>query len=88
VAGFACYNAKAPGFFGPEGVAPERRNRGIGRALLIRTLHAMWEAGYPYAIIGAAGPQEFYAKTVGAIPIPDSFPGFYRNPISRSLRKA
>jgi hypothetical protein len=35
--------------------------------------------GYVYAIIGHAGPIEFYQKTVGAIIIPDSDPGIYTN---------
>jgi hypothetical protein len=30
-----------------------------------------------YAIIGRAGPMEFYQEAVGAIPIPDSEPGIY-----------
>ena len=28
-------------------------------------------------MIGGAGPVDFYAKTVSAIPIPDSSPGIY-----------
>ncbi|WP_028560204.1 GNAT family N-acetyltransferase [Paenibacillus pinihumi] len=76
--GFACYNATAKGFFGPTGVSPEARGLGAGKALLIAALHAMREDGYGYGIIGAAGPTEFYAKTVGATEIPDSVPGIYR----------
>jgi len=34
------------------------------------------ELGYVYAIIGSAGPTDFYERTVGAIVIPDSEPGF------------
>ena len=33
--------------------------------------------GYVYGIIGAAGPVDFFQKTVGAIVIPDSDPGIY-----------
>ena len=33
--------------------------------------------GYAYAIIGDVGPSDFYEKTVGAMPIPDSAPGIY-----------
>jgi hypothetical protein len=33
--------------------------------------------GYVYAVIGRAGPVEFYQKAVGAIVIPDSDPGIY-----------
>jgi hypothetical protein len=41
----------------------------------------MKEMGYAYAIIGGVGPKEFYAKTVGAIEIPDSAPGIYTAPL-------
>jgi len=34
--------------------------------------------GYFYAVIGGVGPKEFYARTVGAVEIPDSTPGPYR----------
>jgi GNAT superfamily N-acetyltransferase len=78
VMGFGCYNATYKGFFGPTGVAEARRGRGTGAALLLACLHALYAEGYGYGIIGAAGPQDFYAKTVGAIPIPDSWPGIYR----------
>lgn len=70
--GFACYDAIALGFFGPTGVDEAARGLGIGKALLLRTLLAMRERGYGYAAIGWAGPVEFYARAVGAIPIPDS----------------
>ena len=67
VIGFACYDASAKGFFGPIGVDPNRRNENIGNALLIRTLNAMKEYGYGYAIIGWVTEAEmFYRKTVGA----------------------
>ena len=50
----------------------------IGKALLFNCLEAMKQQGYGYAIIGGVGPAEFYAKTVGAIPIEGSEPGVYR----------
>ena len=78
VVGFACYNATAKGFFGPEGVAETSRRRGIGKALALRCLHAMAEDGYAYAIIGAAGPTDFYAKAVKATVIEGSTPGIYQ----------
>jgi GNAT superfamily N-acetyltransferase len=77
--GFACYDATCRGFFGPLGVADAARRRGIGRALLLSTLHAMSAAGYAYAIVGGAGDVDFYAQTVGAIEIPGSIPGIYRD---------
>jgi predicted N-acetyltransferase YhbS len=76
--GFACYDATHKNFFGPTGVAEEKRGRGTGAALLLACLHAMLADGYGYAIIGAAGPTEFYDKTVGAITIEDSWPGVYK----------
>lgn len=67
VIGFACFDSSAKGFFGPIGVLPKRRGEQIGQALLIRTLNAMKEYGYGYAIIGWVSEAEtFYRKTVGA----------------------
>jgi hypothetical protein len=77
--GFACYDATAKAFFGPTGVLERDRKQGIGTALLLVTLHAMAAEGYAYAIIGAAGPADFYASTVGAVPIAGSTPGIYQN---------
>ncbi|WNQ11992.1 GNAT family N-acetyltransferase [Paenibacillus aurantius] len=76
--GFGCYDATAKGFFGPTGVDPEFQGRGIGKALLFACLDAMRAEGYGYAIIGSAGPADFYAKAVGAVPIEGSSPGIYR----------
>lgn len=76
--GFACYDATYKGFFGPTGVAEAKRGRGTGETLLLACLHAMYAEGYGYAIIGAAGPQDFYRKAVGAVTIEDSWPGIYR----------
>ncbi len=76
--GFACYDATYKGFFGPTGVDETKRGRGTGEALLLACLHAMHAEGYGYAIIGAAGPTDFYAKTVGAVAIEGSWPGIYR----------
>lgn len=79
ILGFACYDSTARGFFGPIGVAEAIRGRGIGRALLLATLDAMAAVGYAYAIVGGVESPVFYAKTVGAIEIPDSSPGIYRD---------
>lgn len=75
--GFACYDTTRRGFFGPIGVHDRARGKGTGRALLLACLHDMWDQGYGYAIIGWIGPDEFYAKAVGATIIPDSTPGVY-----------
>ena len=77
VLGFACYDVTCLNFFGPEGVAAGERGKGIGRALLLATLHAQRAQGYAYSIIGGVGPAEFYAKTVGAVAIAGSTPGIY-----------
>ena len=79
VIGFACFDATCRGFFGPVGVAVEARRKGIGRALLLSTLHAMSAVGYAYAVVGGAGKPGFYTEAVGAIEIPESTPGIYRD---------
>ena len=85
VVGFSCFDASAKGFFGPIGVDPAQRGRNIGAALLLRTLNAMREYGYAYAVIGWVGEAEhFYRKTVGAEFIPGGSPenSVYSNLIS------
>jgi GNAT superfamily N-acetyltransferase len=77
LAGFACYDATARGFFGPFGVAEAQRRRGFGRALLFATLRDMAGQGYGYAIIGGAGSEEFYRGHLDVVTIPKSAPGFY-----------
>jgi GNAT superfamily N-acetyltransferase len=81
--GFACYDATALGYFGPEGVEPQAQGKGTGRALLLACLLDMKAKGYGYAIIGDAGPAEFYAKAAGAVEIPDSTPGIYGGMLER-----
>ncbi len=84
IAGFACYDATALGYFGPIGVAAAYQDMGIGKSLLKACLLDMKLKGYGYAIIGDVKEPEFYQKTVAAIPIPDSTPGIYENPIKSS----
>ena len=50
--GFACYDVASMNIFGPTGVSETQRGLGIGKALLLRTLNAMRENGYAYAIVG------------------------------------
>ncbi len=76
--GFACYDVARRGFFGPTGVHPDCRGQGIGKALLLATLQAMYQERYGYAIIYWVGPAEFYEKAVGATIIPGSEPGVAR----------
>ena len=64
--------------FGPVGVREDYRGRGIGKALLLASLHAMAGEKYAYAIIGWVGPIQFYAETVGATVIEGSEPGIFQ----------
>jgi GNAT superfamily N-acetyltransferase len=77
IVGFAGYECTRRGFFGPTAVVEELQGRRIGKALLLAGLWGMREMGYVYAIIGRAGPVEFYQTAVGATAIPDSDPGIY-----------
>ncbi|ONN27432.1 GNAT family acetyltransferase [Thermosipho affectus] len=79
VVGFSCYDTTCRGFLGPIGVLKEYRGKGIGKILLFKTLEDMYRVGYAYAIIGDAGPVDYYKKTVGAIEIEGSSPGIYKD---------
>ena len=71
IIGFACFDSTARDYFGPIGVDESCRGRKIGEALLLRTLHAMRDYGYGYAIIGDVGDAHgFYEKIAGASFIP------------------
>lgn len=74
IVGFACFdvykNKKC--YFGPMGVSLTKRINGIGYSLLHHCLREMNEIGYEYAIIGGAGPIEFYEKTCKAVVIPNT----------------
>lgn len=76
--GFACGDVTARGFFGPTGVTETARGRGIGEALLFKTLEDLRAKGFAYAIIGDPGPVEFYKKKLDAMDIPGSRPGIYK----------
>ncbi|MCA9239921.1 MAG: GNAT family N-acetyltransferase [Planctomycetales bacterium] len=69
VVGFSAYecNNRGTGWFGPMGVAPQARGRGLGRRLLLLCLEEMSLLGFQQAIIPWVGPTEFYAQTVGAV---------------------
>ncbi|MGC9071052.1 MAG: GNAT family N-acetyltransferase [Elusimicrobiales bacterium] len=79
IVGFACYDATVKNFFGPIGVIEGFRKSGIGKALLIKTLKQMYYDGYAYAVIGWAGPVDFFKKTVGACEIEGSDSSVYLN---------
>lgn len=79
ILGFACIETTAKGFYGPTGVSEAARGTGIGKALLFRCMEALKESGYVYGVIGGVGPREFYEKAIGAVEIPNSTPGIYRD---------
>ncbi len=80
--GFTCYDVTCRGFFGPTGVAPEARGKGIGKALLLAALHRLHADGFAYGVIGQAGPVEFYKQTCGAVEIPGSEHGVFANALA------
>ena len=84
IIGFACHEATCRGFFGPTAVLPEFRRRGVGRALLLRCLHALRELGYAYAFIGwpAENAIHFYESACGAVLLPDEGLGIYTRMVS------
>ncbi len=86
--GFCCWDCTAKGFLGPVGVSLESRGIGAGRAVVISALHSMRECGYGYAVIGAAGPVEFFLKCCDARVIEGSEPGIYGNPIGKPDNEA
>lgn len=68
IVGFACYEATAPGMFGPTGVREDLRGKNVGSVLLMKSLHGLKELGYGYAIIGGVGgARKFYEKTCNAL---------------------
>lgn len=79
ILGFSCYETTQRGFFGPTGVIESARGGGLGKALLFKALESLRDMGYAYGVIGGVGPREFYAKNCGAIEIPGSDPGVYRD---------
>lgn len=79
ILGFAGYDCTYRDFFGPTGVDETQRGKGIGGALFLRCMEAMRDEGYGYAIIGSAGPVDFYNKVAGATVIEGSIPGIYKD---------
>lgn len=79
ILGFACYETTARAFYGPTGVDESARGMGLGKALLYKSMESLKELGYVYGMIGGVGPREFYEKAIGAVEIPGSDPGIYRD---------
>ncbi|WP_017185111.1 GNAT family N-acetyltransferase [Alkalibacillus haloalkaliphilus] len=73
--GFAAYDVfkGKKGYIGPIGVTSSNRTSGVGYALLHYCLRDMKEIGYAYAVIGGAGPIEFFEKACRAVVIPSTY---------------
>jgi len=84
--GFSCFDSTCLGLFGPMGVHPDHRKKGIGKALLMACLVEMKLKGYAYCIIGSVGPTDFYVKTCGATIIEDSEPSVWYDMLRRKKR--
>lgn len=69
IAGFSAHEAnnRGLGTFGPTGVHPSARGRGIGRRLLLESLRDLRELGYESAIIPWTDSIEFYERSCGAV---------------------
>lgn len=72
IIGFAAFDIykNKKGYFGPMGVSLTNRMKGVGYSLLHHCLKEMNEIGYEYAVIGGAGPIEFYERACRAVVIP------------------
>ena len=89
IIGFAAYDCTCKNFFGPTGVAEDKRKLGIGETLLLSCLYAMKANGYAYAIIGGVGSvstTNFYTKVAGATIIEGSSPGIYCDRLTKKKR--
>jgi hypothetical protein len=60
-----------------EIMAEGYRGRKLGTALLLLARYGLRDLGCAYAIIGGAGPVDFYRKAVNAVLIEGSTPGIY-----------
>lgn len=69
ITGFAAIEAnnRGLGTFGPTGVHPAHRGRGLGRDLLHTALAALANFGYERAIIPWTDATEFYRRSCGAV---------------------
>jgi len=86
IVGFVCIQTTAPEFFGPIGVLPECRGKGVATALLHKAVLLMKDRGYKYMISGATrGPMaRIIKKNYDAIEIPNSI-GSYEDLLDPSI---
>ncbi|MFQ3282731.1 GNAT family N-acetyltransferase [Reinekea sp.] len=82
IVGFAGYDITFPGFFGPTGVLESERGLGLGKVLLIESMHRLKHLGYVYAFIGSPGPVDFYQKVLGGLLLPESIQDGYSAPLN------
>ena len=70
VTGFAVHdvNNRGLGFFGPTGVAPSMRGRGLGCSLLLASLADLHRMGFARAVIPWTDALEFYRRCAAAAP--------------------
>jgi len=71
VCGFSAHEAnnRGLGWYGPAGVRQSQRRSGLGRDLLLASLHDLRERGHSSAIIPWAAALGFYEKVSGAKPL-------------------
>jgi len=86
IVGFVCIQTTALEFFGPIGVLPECRGKGVATALLHKAVLLMKDRGYKYMISGATrGPMaRIIKKNYDAIEIPNSI-GSYEDLLDPSI---
>lgn len=79
IVGFISYEATAKNFVGPMGIMESERNKGIGKALMLKCLLSMKEMGYAYAIIGSSSEKniKFHQKVSNAQVISSDTLGIY-----------
>ncbi len=63
--GFRLLRCHGRAFFGPTGVDETNVGKGIGKALLMHTLKAMYGGRIHLCHIGGVGPDKFYASCCG-----------------------
>lgn len=86
IVGFFCIQATAPEFFGPVGVLPEYRGKGIASALLHRAVLLMKDRGYKYMVSGATrGPMaRIIRRYYASVELSDSI-GSYEDLLDPSI---
>jgi len=65
ILGFSVYGGLEPNWFGPIGVDPQKRRKGLGTILLYKTLKSMRERGQRYIIIPWTEHLFFYSQLPG-----------------------